>query len=413
MHAADTAVVRRTREAEPGRWLDYMAAKLAAAGAPEEHLAPLRAARATGAAAQPARPARRAARPRHRPRRTARPAGPPAARDLDARATPPAMSASIWRRTTPAGLPGHGRLFSGDHLLPGITPHIGLYEDPDDATRHRPPRRLPRLPGTRRPARPRRGAARPPARVHRRRRPRTGAARPPRGPAHRPARPARRPRSPPGSSPSAWSGTAPGTQIPYGSRNIAVSEAEAHLRRLVKLGQAEAVPGQRSGDVPGGVRAVARLVRTRGARPVSAPRAAPARTCERVPCRAPVKGCGTGRVGVDHRTRSGEAGGNPALTRNREDGPSAPRPGPVWTAVRAGAPDRARPRLPPPKPPPRGRPVRGTVEVYGAEPGATVPDPWIGARVAGRARLRSIRRDPTREAPTRWPPWLPWLTRPL
>ena len=30
-----------------------------------------------------------------------------------------------------------------------------------------------------------------------------------------------------------------GDQIPYGSRNIAVSEAEAHLRRLVKLGQAE------------------------------------------------------------------------------------------------------------------------------------------------------------------------------
>ncbi|MCF1600632.1 MBL fold metallo-hydrolase, partial [Streptomyces muensis] len=32
----------------------------------------------------------------------------------------------------PAQLPGHGRLFSGDHLLPEITPHIGLYEDPDD-----------------------------------------------------------------------------------------------------------------------------------------------------------------------------------------------------------------------------------------------------------------------------------------
>lgn len=34
----------------------------------------------------------------------------------------------------PAGLPGNGRLFSGDHLLPRITPHIGLYEDPDDTT---------------------------------------------------------------------------------------------------------------------------------------------------------------------------------------------------------------------------------------------------------------------------------------
>lgn len=35
----------------------------------------------------------------------------------------------------------------------------------------------------------------------------------------------------------------PWAQIPYRSRTIAVSEAEAHLRRLVKLGQAEAVPG--------------------------------------------------------------------------------------------------------------------------------------------------------------------------
>lgn len=35
----------------------------------------------------------------------------------------------------------------------------------------------------------------------------------------------------------------PWSEIPYGSRNIAVSEAEAHLRRLVKLGRAEAVPG--------------------------------------------------------------------------------------------------------------------------------------------------------------------------
>ena len=35
----------------------------------------------------------------------------------------------------------------------------------------------------------------------------------------------------------------PWDQIPYGSRNIAVSEAEAHLRRLVKLGRAEAVAG--------------------------------------------------------------------------------------------------------------------------------------------------------------------------
>ncbi len=35
----------------------------------------------------------------------------------------------------------------------------------------------------------------------------------------------------------------PWADIPYTSRNIAVSEAEAHLRRLVKLGHAEPVPG--------------------------------------------------------------------------------------------------------------------------------------------------------------------------
>lgn len=48
MHAADTAVVRRTREAEPGAWLAYLTEKLTAVGAPEDHLAPLRAARARG-----------------------------------------------------------------------------------------------------------------------------------------------------------------------------------------------------------------------------------------------------------------------------------------------------------------------------------------------------------------------------
>lgn len=35
----------------------------------------------------------------------------------------------------------------------------------------------------------------------------------------------------------------PWEQIAHGSRNIAVSEAEAHLRRLVKQGRAEAVTG--------------------------------------------------------------------------------------------------------------------------------------------------------------------------
>jgi glyoxylase-like metal-dependent hydrolase (beta-lactamase superfamily II) len=133
-------------------------------------------------------------------------------------------------------------LFSGDHLLPEITPHIGLYEDPDDATVTDPLgdyldslERVGRLA---------------PAEIL---------------PAHQHAftdAPSRvrelldhhedrltgllallaTPLTP-------WQlaermeWNRPWQQIPYGSRNIAVSEAEAHLRRLVKLGRAEAVTG--------------------------------------------------------------------------------------------------------------------------------------------------------------------------
>ncbi|MPY64321.1 MBL fold metallo-hydrolase, partial [Streptomyces spongiae] len=139
-------------------------------------------------------------------------------------------------------LPGQGRMFSGDHLLPEISPHIGLYEDPDDATVTDPLgdyldslERVGRLA---------------PAEIL---------------PAHQYAftdaasrvgellthHESRltdlrallsRPLTP-------WQLTErmewnrPWADIPYGSRNIAVSEAEAHLRRLVKLGRAEAVPG--------------------------------------------------------------------------------------------------------------------------------------------------------------------------
>ncbi|MFJ7344047.1 MBL fold metallo-hydrolase [Streptomyces sp. NPDC101110] len=237
MHAADTAVVRRTREARPEHWYAYMADKLAAAGAPEEHIAPLR-----------------------RPRDRALPGFSPALPDRDIvpgdlLKLPGRRLRAIWtpghtpghvclhlEETHPAQLPGHGRLFSGDHLLPGITPHIGLYEDPDDATVTDPLgdyldslERVGRLA---------------PAEVL---------------PAHQhpffdtaarvgvllthhesrlndllallavpltPWQLAER---------MEWN--RPWDRIPYGSRTIAVSEAEAHLRRLVKLGRAEAVPG--------------------------------------------------------------------------------------------------------------------------------------------------------------------------
>lgn len=251
MHAADTEVVVRTRSAEPGVWFDYMSGKLAAAGAPEEHIAPLRAARASGRMLPhglrhgrgPHLPGLRAA----VPDREIVPGEllPLAGRRLRAIWTPghtPGHVCLHLEERHPANLPGNGRLFSGDHLLPGISPHVGLYEAPED-TRVTDPlgdyldslERIGRLD---------------PAEVL---------------PAHQYAftdAPARvrellrhheerltglwellaEPLTPWGlAERMEWN--RPWEQIPYGSRNIAVSEAEAHLRRLVKQGRAEAVPG--------------------------------------------------------------------------------------------------------------------------------------------------------------------------
>ncbi|KOV98430.1 hydrolase [Streptomyces sp. NRRL B-1140] len=237
MHAADTAVVRRTREARPEHWCTYMAAKLAAAGAPDEHLAPLRRARpSTLPGLSPALPDRDIV--------------PGELLDLPGRRlraiwTPghtPGHVCLHLEETHPAQLPGHGRLFSGDHLLPGITPHIGLYEDPDDATvtdplgdyldslervgRLAPAEVLPahQHPFSDTAARVRTLLTHHEARL-------TGLltllAEP-----LTPWQLAER---------MEWN--RPWGQIPYGSRTIAVSEAEAHLRRLVKLGRAEAVSG--------------------------------------------------------------------------------------------------------------------------------------------------------------------------
>ncbi|MEV6291093.1 MBL fold metallo-hydrolase [Streptomyces sp. NPDC051896] len=236
MHAADTAVVRRTREARPERWFGYMHAKLAAAGAPEEHLAPLLTPRPLPGLS-PALPDREIV--------------PGELLDLPGRRlraiwtpghTPGHVCLHLEEEHPDRRLPGHGRLFSGDHLLPRITPHIGLYEDPDDATVTDPLgdyldslERIGRLA---------------PAEVL---------------PAHQHAftdAPGRvrelldhheerlagllallaEPLTP-------WQlaermeWNRPWAEIPYGSRNIAVSEAEAHVRRLVKQGRAEPVAG--------------------------------------------------------------------------------------------------------------------------------------------------------------------------
>ncbi|MCI3270067.1 MBL fold metallo-hydrolase [Streptomyces cylindrosporus] len=238
MHAADTAIVRRTRETQPGRWFAYMTDKLTAAGAPEEHIAPLRdaAPRTTLPGFSPALPDRELV--------------PGELLDLPGRRlraiwTPghtPGHVCLHLEEEHPSQLPGHGRLFSGDHLLPEITPHIGLYEDPDDATVTDPLgdyldslERIGRL-----------GAAEVlPAHQYAFT---DGAARVRELLTHHEERLADlrsllvEPLTP-------WQlaermeWNRPWDQIPYGSRNIAVSEAEAHLRRLVKLGRAEAVAG--------------------------------------------------------------------------------------------------------------------------------------------------------------------------
>ncbi|OEJ38862.1 hydrolase [Streptomyces agglomeratus] len=241
MHAADAEVVRRTRDAEPGVWLGYITAKLTAAGAPDGHLAPLRAARDSGR--MRTLPGLRAA----LPDREIVPGDllPLTGRRLRAVWTPghtPGHVCLHLEEAHPAGLPGNGRLFSGDHLLPGITPHIGLYEDPDDATVTDPLgdyldslERVARLaPAEVLPAH-QHAFTDAPGRVrellghHEDRL--TGL----RALLATPLTPwqlAER---------MEWN--RPWDEIPYGSRNIAVSEAEAHLRRLVKLGHAEAVPG--------------------------------------------------------------------------------------------------------------------------------------------------------------------------
>ncbi|MFG2758401.1 MBL fold metallo-hydrolase [Streptomyces wuyuanensis] len=241
MHAADIAVVRRTREARPGAWLDYLAGKLAAVGAPEEHLAPLLAARESGR--MRTLPGLRAALPDREiaPGELLDLAG----RRLRAIWTPghtPGHVCLHLEEDHPANLPGRGRLFSGDHLLPGISPHVGLYEDPDDSTVTDPLgdyldslERIGRLGAaeilpahqhafTDAPARVRELLAHHEERL-------TGLLALLAAPLT-PWQLAER---------MEWN--RPWDEIPYGSRNIAVSEAEAHVRRLVKLGRAEAVPG--------------------------------------------------------------------------------------------------------------------------------------------------------------------------
>jgi glyoxylase-like metal-dependent hydrolase (beta-lactamase superfamily II) len=238
MHAADIDVVRRIRRADPVAWLGLLIDGLDAAGAPEEHLGPMREARAARAEGNRMRtlPGLRSA----LPDREIVPGErlPLAGRRLRA----------VW---TPGHTPGHvclydedgRRLFSGDHLLPEVTPHIGLYEDPEDATVTDPLgdyldslERIGRLEVAEVLPAHQYAFADASGRVAELL-------------AHHADRLAALRALLADAPLTLWQLTElmewnrPWAQIPHGSRNIAVSEAEAHLRRLVKAGLAEAVPG--------------------------------------------------------------------------------------------------------------------------------------------------------------------------
>ena len=105
MHAADTAIVRRTRDDRAGRWFAYMTAKLTAAGRPRgPHRPPAR--RPRDRPSDPARSSRRAfPTARSSPANSSTSPAAGCARS-GPRATPPATSACTWRRSTRPDLPG-------------------------------------------------------------------------------------------------------------------------------------------------------------------------------------------------------------------------------------------------------------------------------------------------------------------
>jgi glyoxylase-like metal-dependent hydrolase (beta-lactamase superfamily II) len=121
LHPADTAVLRRLRDdqatASAGHRLERSLASLAAAGAPPAEVAVLRAQASRPPWPAPFLPDREVA-------------------DGELADVPGRRLRGLW---TPGHSPGHTcfyleeerRLLSGDHLLPGITPHIGLADGDD------------------------------------------------------------------------------------------------------------------------------------------------------------------------------------------------------------------------------------------------------------------------------------------
>ncbi|MDI2128534.1 MBL fold metallo-hydrolase [Yinghuangia seranimata] len=131
MHEADAAHVELINTSPRSRWLEHHLEVLRAAGAPQEALDALTSTRKASGVVSPrfrlATPDRNLVHGE---------LADVAGRDVRI----------VW---TPGHTPGHvclfleegvgtgpdraGRLLSGDHLLPGITPHIGLYDDTDEA----------------------------------------------------------------------------------------------------------------------------------------------------------------------------------------------------------------------------------------------------------------------------------------
>lgn len=128
MHEADAAHVNLINTSPRNRWIEHHVAVLQAAGAPQDAVDELVGSRSPSSVVKPrftlATPDRNLVHGE---------LADVAGRDVRI----------VW---TPGHTPGHvclhleeeigtraGRLLSGDHLLPGITPHIGLYEDTEEA----------------------------------------------------------------------------------------------------------------------------------------------------------------------------------------------------------------------------------------------------------------------------------------
>ncbi|MFF7242702.1 MBL fold metallo-hydrolase [Embleya sp. NPDC008237] len=125
LHAADAEQVEQINSAPRAAWLRHHLEVLTLAGAPQEALDALTGLRT--AAAGSSRPRLRYAVPD---------------RELVHGELAPAPGRTVRTVWTPGHTPGHvclhlegddGRLLSGDHLLPSITPHIGLYDEAEEA----------------------------------------------------------------------------------------------------------------------------------------------------------------------------------------------------------------------------------------------------------------------------------------